>query len=802
MNGGAFVRFLISRFFPLSAVLCCFLSELHPQTPFSLDSASSYLKTLSVEIGPRPMGSPNERKAMEFGVSKFRQFGLHEAYVMPMKTTLSHEVGGIVNTNSGIAIGVLKGKSQRIIVIGGHIDSANPEVPGANDDGSGSAVVIELARVLALGKNESTIVFALFGGEEEGLRGSRYFVENFPLIDSVAFMVQVDMANGSDWLLPLLDSKNHSAPQWLVEAAYEEYRALGYSGFSYPTHFMSLSSLFGSGAITSDHLPFLERGIPAIDFTSDVNDPIHTAQDTYENFKIEGLKRSGDLVYRLVERFDGGVPARLMAGGPEERNDRYVLVDFWMIPLFIPFWTLLAFIGLAIVISLFAVRRLHVKYLATDRTTLPKWSGMKLFFFMLIIQTCVWFSENIVGLIKGDRFPWIADPGGYIALGFIAATVGIWIALRFSKTLRLTTDPYPYFLRSVVFLVVFIFLLGLLSVRAAVYPAAALFFLSLAMLFSNPLAKILFWIASPYMMYRLIFSEGFELVARSIALSPSRDFTAGVILHLVFIVFFSLWSFPFLLGFASINRDANSDLLWLRKFSTNRGLGVALFTFAILVVFLSAKPSYNELWKPNLLVDRKVNLTSGETTLSLSSSEYFKNISLHSDDFDTTLTGWSTTGPIKRTSMGNEAWLNVDHEVEVSGDSVKQFQIYTRIRMRHRPYHLVVTYSSGNGKMLDFAAPYESSPSNRDSTESSVSGSAEFAEDSDAPLVEVSATLRWYSFPDTVINVAVSFKVSGADSVAQGIEAVFVQPYGNTIVSGYAGNISYRTLLYKHTLHR
>ncbi|MEK6565886.1 MAG: hypothetical protein AABZ41_04170, partial [Bacteroidota bacterium] len=106
------------------------------QTPFSQDSAVAFLKTISVEIGPRPMGSPNERRAMEFAVERFRRFGLQEAYIMPMMSVEGDALARSTNTNSGIAVGVLKGTSERIIVIGGHIDSAGPDIPGTNDDGS------------------------------------------------------------------------------------------------------------------------------------------------------------------------------------------------------------------------------------------------------------------------------------------------------------------------------------------------------------------------------------------------------------------------------------------------------------------------------------------------------------------------------------------------------------------------------------------------------------------------------------------------------------------------------------------
>ncbi|MBF8258486.1 MAG: M20 dimer protein, partial [Actinobacteria bacterium] len=140
----------------------------------SQENAYAILKTLVLDIGPRPMGSPAEQRAMGFAVSKFNEYGCDTSYVMPMT------VASNVNTNSGVAIGVKKGKSERIIVIGGHIDTT-PNAPGANDDGSGTACVIELARVLCKRENESTVLFCCWGGEEQGLRGSEYFVKNLPL---------------------------------------------------------------------------------------------------------------------------------------------------------------------------------------------------------------------------------------------------------------------------------------------------------------------------------------------------------------------------------------------------------------------------------------------------------------------------------------------------------------------------------------------------------------------------------------------------------------------------------------------
>lgn len=89
---------------------------LHAQKEFSQANATELLKVLSVEIGPRPMGSPSEQRALQFAVQKFREYGCDTAYIMPMLSSSK------ANTTSGIAIGIKYGLKKRIIIVGGHID--------------------------------------------------------------------------------------------------------------------------------------------------------------------------------------------------------------------------------------------------------------------------------------------------------------------------------------------------------------------------------------------------------------------------------------------------------------------------------------------------------------------------------------------------------------------------------------------------------------------------------------------------------------------------------------------------------
>ncbi len=739
-----------------------------PETPFSEDSAYSFLKVLAGEIGPRPMGSPNEQAAMSYALRKFREFGLQDVFLLPMKETVALELGGNVNTSSGTAVGILKGSSRRTIVIGAHIDSASPDIPGANDDASGSAVVIELARVLSRRQNESTIVFALFGGEEQGLRGSRHFVKNFNGMDDVVLMLQIDMANGSDLIVPLLDIRSHSAPEWLVRASYEEFEKYGHSGMSFPTHFYSFVKSLPQGGIGSDHEPFLERNIPAIDFTTDMTDPIHTPQDNLANFRSGGLKRSGDLVYGLVTRFDSGVP--------EESEGHYYLLQFGSFLLFIPIPVLYLFIAASVAASVWMLIRMRKRRIPEDpKMKIP---GMKLFLLMLLIQTFVWLSENLVGMIKGVRFPWVAEPGGYYVLGFFAGVLGIWVSLRLVPHLNLTRSAYRYALRSVVFLLVFLLLCLLASAKLALYPATGLLFISLALLVRHPALRIFFWLLSPVFMFRLIFSEGFLLIARSMTNVPGEG-AAGLFLHLFYIIFFSLWSFSFLLAFAALRFDSEGGSAWLQSFKKPLG-GIASATAALgMVIYLVTVPSYSDEWKPAITVRQNIDLDSGTGTVDVVGKEYLGGTRIRTQEGDTLVTDHSHRVRIlKKDLQPDQRWLNVERTIEAVRDSNSAFSILLKIRMPHRPYTLTVTYRGGNDTPHDVSTAYVWSPG------------------------PSSVSLRWYSFPDSILTIPISFTVQGADSVKEYIEATFLEQPFAVEVQNDAASVVRRTTVSKSEMLR
>ena len=759
-------RTLLPTFLAAFITLCI----ARAQTPFSLDSASAYLRTIAVDIGPRPMGSPNEQRALEYGANKMREFGFEEVSIMPMKEFGGMLGGPLKNTRSGITIGIHRGSSQRIIVIGAHMDSAGPDIPGANDDGSGAAVVLELARAFSQRTTESTLVFALFAGEEQGLQGSRYFADHFPEMKDVVLMLQIDMANGSDLLLPTLDAKDQSSPEWLVKASYEEFDKLGYSGLYFPTHFFTFMSATPGGGVGSDHEPFLEKNVPAIDFTSDPRDPIHTPQDNYENFKPSGLKRSGDLVYRLVERFDGGVP--------QEKIGQYYLVQVGRTPLFFPPWSLRVFILLSLMLTSLALVVLRRRRPPVDRMVRPKIPGLKLFLLMLIIQCCVWFSENVVSLIKGVRHPWVADLTGYFILGFLGACIGIWICLQLAPKLNLRRDGYSYYLRSVIFLLIIFIPASFSSYKVALYPATAFFFLALAILIRQPALKVLLWLLSSYFMYRFFFSENFEFLARFAYSTPTVSASTSFILHLVYILFFSFWSFPFLLGFAAIYFDSQKNLLWLRRLRRREGILAAGLAFVLLVAVLSTQPSYSQYWKPNVWIQQIFDADSTSGMIIVESPEYLADTRLRFGATDTTVRGRETFLAFKIIPTPKDPWLLIDRDVETSrADSGTTFDVLLKLRCKYRPYTLQVTYSAGRDTLRDVSTPLAFSSEDR------------------------SISVQWYSFPDTLTLAPLHFTLLGGDSLTERVEATFVEETEPMqIANGYVSSIINRTIWSKRTV--
>lgn len=157
------------------------------------DSLQSYIRTMVAFKTRSTVSSTTDSKtgigaARNWVLAKFRQFaaGSDGRLTAFVDTTTYAADGKRVKNNIslGNTVATLKGtdpRDNRIFIVSGHLDSRRTDVmdgvneaPGANDDGSGSAAVIECARVMSRHAFPATIIFVTVSGEEQGLLGSTY----------------------------------------------------------------------------------------------------------------------------------------------------------------------------------------------------------------------------------------------------------------------------------------------------------------------------------------------------------------------------------------------------------------------------------------------------------------------------------------------------------------------------------------------------------------------------------------------------------------------------------------------------
>jgi len=743
------IRTLMKRILPAVLLSMVLAAAAGAQTEFSQQNAEKILRTLVVEIGPRPMGSPAEQKALAFAASLFRAYGCDTSYVLPMT------VAEGVNTTSGVAVGVKKGKTGRIIIIGGHIDTSDPEVPGANDDGSGTACVLELARVLCRRQNESTVLFCCWGGEEMGLQGSKHFVDTFPDLDSVVLMLQIDMADGAGCLLADPDGTKRSAPSWLLEAAFEVYRnELKRSDLVYQTGMATWSLALG-GTFGSDHIPFLDKGIPAIDFTSDVAFPIHTPQDSWENFTPSGLKRSGDLVLRLFERYDAGVPSRTTERYQVAELDGRVLIFSY--PLL---WGTIV-LGLLTAIAAFFV--LRKRRLIADPTTRVRWSGFKLLLATFFIHIFIWNSETLLGLFKGYRFPWVNNSVGFWVLGVLSGAIGLWLVLQAVRRYRLSHDAYVF--ARVALVLFFILILGtaFITPELAVYPAVAVLLLAAALLVRPTAVKLLCFVLSAYMFYKMFFFDGMMLFQRGVAMNTLSKPWQNLLYEAAFVVLYGLLSLPLVYGFAAVYRGSGADLFWLKKFRGRGGLIGSLVLTLGVAAYLFAQPVYDRLWYSSIRVDQRFTIgahqDSSDNGIEVKSSESLRDVQAVIDGRDTVLTEGSNFWRPALPKGARVDWVEVrssDAVPAASSDTTVQLERTITVRSAFRPLRVEALFESK--EPFEVASPWASGAKSRDPSLRQTSTRKRFS---------------WYAFPDTLLRIPITFTLRQKQTVAQTVSVTF-----------------------------
>jgi hypothetical protein len=221
---------------------------------------------------------------------------------IPTTTKLTNVVATLRGTES----------PDRIYVVSGHYDSmctsptdAQCDAPGANDDASGVAAVLESARVMAPHKFNATIVFMAVAGEEQGLYGSTYFAKQAKEKNwNIDAMLDNDIVgNGTNTLrvfsegIPTSESADEARIRRTVGGendgpSRQLARYIVETAHKYLPNFKVWMIYRRDRYLRSgDHVPFLDQGYPAVRFT----EPNENYHHQHQNVRVEDGVQYGDL---------------------------------------------------------------------------------------------------------------------------------------------------------------------------------------------------------------------------------------------------------------------------------------------------------------------------------------------------------------------------------------------------------------------------------------------------------------------------------------------------------------------------
>jgi glutaminyl-peptide cyclotransferase len=251
-----------------------------------------------VAFGPRPPGSEGLQKCREYIEQQMRGFG----YQIENDAFVARTPYGPIKMHNLIAR--KEGGSRNAIALATHYDTKLMEgkyFVGANDAGSSTGLLIELARVLADNKGPFDYWFLFLDGEEafvdwstfDSTYGSRHLAARWKaegIVPRVRALILLDMIGDKD--LDILYDANST--KRLMDLVFDTANKIG------------LGSILSShrSIIEDDHIPFIDAGIPSVDIIDldygPGNSYHHTPSDTIDKISPESLEKVGKLVLAVL----------------------------------------------------------------------------------------------------------------------------------------------------------------------------------------------------------------------------------------------------------------------------------------------------------------------------------------------------------------------------------------------------------------------------------------------------------------------------------------------------------------------
>jgi len=277
---------------------------------FSAKRMMRHVKFLaSDKLKGRGLGTPGLDTAAKYIADKFKEYGLkpggdYGSFFQAWQANVKEKKGELTLKN---VIGVIPGTDEKLkdqaVVISAHYDHLGlgwPDVHkgdkgkihnGADDNASGVAVMLELAKILSGSmKPARTVIFAAFTGEEAGLLGSKYFIKHYKLFPAKNIFANLNLDTvGRLFGNKLLVLNGNTAKEWkFIFMGIEYVTGVGIDMVTQPLD-------------ASDQVSFVDAGIPSVQFFSGPNTDYHRPTDTFDKMDPEGMVKTATAAKEAIE---------------------------------------------------------------------------------------------------------------------------------------------------------------------------------------------------------------------------------------------------------------------------------------------------------------------------------------------------------------------------------------------------------------------------------------------------------------------------------------------------------------------